>query len=1289
MNMKWTRLLSMLLCLALLLAAVPSWAESDAVSESEISSVETPEKAPDPTQAPPEPTAAPTPEPTPEPTAAPTPEPVQATEEPVPTEEPAAVPEITAVPEENVAPEATKEATLDALVASWIDALRAQKFSNDYRKALWLYDRMIASLAPGDASDALSALSKRSASALGYALAYEAVLKAAGIDCATVSYKDAAWNVAKLDGSWTHIDVYMDDAPNCFGLHFGLTDAAMAADHSWDANQVPACAKADNNYFVKEKNYAAFAGRDALSALLASAAERGAATLSLFNAGEQLPIGAAVRELLQEIDPEIRAEISERGCYATVQLFYANREAAGTAEPTIDTDIIVTEEPVVGAESSDDDAMETTPDAVMPAQPAVMAIAPEPRPVILTAAVLTLGVGETSLLNVAELVPMKAEDAVVFSSAAPGIASVNALGKVTAKAVGSTDITLSLSSGSDYGVHIEVKPAPHALAIEADRTVLGIGETMQIGHRITAGSASVVTFSAPEGQSVIDLTPDGLVTARTIGSVVVTARTFNDKIRTVTLEVKKAPTSLTFATKSVTLGQKAVWTPEYKLSENSAGKVSFSSSNASVAQVDPDTGAITALGVGTATVTATVDCNGVSGKLAVTVVPGPESIELSIPSTDIGIGERLQLVPRIEGFDADQCGITYKSSDSSVIVVGTATGAVRGKKAGTVTITATAYNGATGSIQLTAKPAPRALAIEADHTVLGIGETMQIGHRITADSASVVTFSAPEGQNVIDLTPDGHVTARTIGSVVVTARTFNDKIRTVTLEVKKAPTSLTIEKTSLIFGIGQTAPLGATLDEGSGGKLDYHIEGDPDVASIDADGTIKALKTGKVRFTVTTYVEGLEAAADLEVRPAPTSISFDQTEYAVDINEPFQLTPTLSEGSAAGLTYKPGSQDYFSIDDDGLITPIKRGNTTVKVTTHNGLSAKTTVWVVDPTYPEILRFAETPPTYMDEGDVYQPSIYVFPETADPELTWTSSNPSVARVDPVTGEVHVIAYGKTGIKAVSARNPKLTLNYQIIVNSKEICLVMPTHRTDTTKIASTLAQIERVRDSAYYELQVLANRGWITDSERIARKRTVRRAFDMYLFPWMTNSTVYYWKAANSEGGQKDFKPGTVYYGVAYTQSNRVNTPETMIANGYYKDSGKGYYTLQTNKFASRMYPGSDCSSFVSMAVWGYNDGRRGDTTRTIASSSSYRTLSEEYWNDLRPGDLLCKSGSHVVMFLYYATPDKSQVVVIEQGGGGDDLYSNCVSTSIRNISHYKNSGYSIRRVFDLDMDYMS
>lgn len=82
----------------------------------------------------------------------------------------------------------------------------------------------------------------------------------------------------------------------------------------------------------------------------------------------------------------------------------------------------------------------------------------------------------------------------------------------------------------------------------------------------------------------------------------------------------------------------------------------------------------------------------------------------------------------------------------------------------------------------------------------------------------------------------------------------------------------------------------------------------------------------------------------------------------------------------------------------------------------------------------------------------------------------------------------------------------------------------------------------------------------------------------------------------------------------------------------------------------------------------------------IATSSAYKTIRD--YGDLRRATCSCRSGRHVVMFLYYANAAKTQIVIIEQGG--TEAAINTCSTSFKDIGEYSNNSYVIRRLKSLN-----
>ena len=132
--------------------------------------------------------------------------------------------------------------------------------------------------------------------------------------------------------------------------------------------------------------------------------------------------------------------------------------------------------------------------------------------------------------------------------------------------------------------------------------------------------------------------------------------------------------------------------------------VSWKSSDTSVATVDAS-GKVTAVKAGTATVTATA--GGKSASVKVTVASDYVAVSsVAVSGTGvsggratINVGAGLNLAATVSPSNATDRTVTWSTSDASVATVSSA-GAVRGVKAGTVTITATA-GGKSGSIIVT------------------------------------------------------------------------------------------------------------------------------------------------------------------------------------------------------------------------------------------------------------------------------------------------------------------------------------------------------------------------------------------------------------------------------------------------------------------------------------------------------------------------------------------------------------------------------------------------------------
>lgn len=149
---------------------------------------------------------------------------------------------------------------------------------------------------------------------------------------------------------------------------------------------------------------------------------------------------------------------------------------------------------------------------------------------------LTLGKRETyslkSILNKASM-PLKLK----YTSNKPGIAKVNANGKITAKRKGSAVITVTNADGAKSSLRLTVKKAPSFIRAKTTRKTLKKGKTFRIKTKLSRGSASQrITYHA-SNKRIVSVSSSGKVKGKKAGSAIIRIKTYNKKTARVTVKV--------------------------------------------------------------------------------------------------------------------------------------------------------------------------------------------------------------------------------------------------------------------------------------------------------------------------------------------------------------------------------------------------------------------------------------------------------------------------------------------------------------------------------------------------------------------------------------------------------------------------------------------------------------------------------------------------------------------------------------------------------------------------------
>lgn len=495
----------------------------------------------------------------------------------------------------------------------------------------------------------------------------------------------------------------------------------------------------------------------------------------------------------------------------------------------------------------------------------------------------------------------------------------------------------------------------------------------------------------------------------------------------------------------------AAVTPSYALQRT----ITWASSNESVATVTA--GVVTAVGYGTATITATAP----SGKYTACTVsvprPSAKSISVSGSVNTVRVGESIQLSASVKPLDASQ-SVTWSSSKTSVASV-RSNGLVFGVKPGTTTITAKASNGKKGTytVLVIAKPglvitvSPATLSIN-----VGESRTLQVGVTTEDASSLAVTWNS-DNPTVAAVSSTGVVTAKAVGSAIITATDVGGAKASCKVTVSAPPplawsswgawqdnresTSETKqEQTRVVYPYYyfQCERCGAHMHvytscyswAGGCGYSSYIHSYDGvvvwDTTPFSAAGLKDWYGTGRYY----TYLNGVLVFKYIDQSPKTqyryrslttpvfaTGINLSQSSASVAAGGSITLTANLSPSNATNtdVTWTSANTTIAKVSG-GVVTGLAAGSTIITASTSNGYSAVCHVTVTSPAATTLTISGATQPagtlTYGATFSVYGVISSNYPITSVTTGIYTAAGEATASVVTVNPNatsynIHVI------------------------------------------------------------------------------------------------------------------------------------------------------------------------------------------------------------------------------------------------------------------------------------------
>ena len=346
-------------------------------------------------------------------------------------------------------------------------------------------------------------------------------------------------------------------------------------------------------------------------------------------------------------------------------------------------------------------------------------------------------------------------------------------------------------------------------------------------------------------------------------------------------------------------------------------------------------------------------------------------------------------------------GGTWSSGNTGVATIDPVSGIATGTGPGSTTITYTL--GACTSTATATVVSPPAAIMPATPVVVCTSIATHL-----SDAVAGGTWSS-SNTSVATVTAAGLVTSAAQGIAVISYATGCGTAATQTITVNGAPAAIT-GNTTICLGGGPTT---TTLsDPATGGTWS---SSNTVVATVDAAGNV--VTNSSLGATTISYANGCGSAATqtVTVNGSPGSISGNNSVCFGGGT----TTITLSEATTGG-TWSSSNTSVATVNNSGTVTSVSQGTTTISYSGGCG---------TDATLPVTVN--AVPAAIAGTNSICLSSATTAPlSEASTGGTWTSSNTTIATVDPVTG---IVTGSQTGTSVITYANgcgTDATINFDV-------------------------------------------------------------------------------------------------------------------------------------------------------------------------------------------------------------------------------------------------------------------
>ncbi|WP_329383593.1 Ig-like domain-containing protein [Anaerofustis sp. HA2171] len=488
-----------------------------------------------------------------------------------------------------------------------------------------------------------------------------------------------------------------------------------------------------------------------------------------------------------------------------------------------------------------------------------------------------------------------------------------------------------------------------------------------------------------------------------------------------------------------------------------------------------------------------------------------------------GIGESFKLEAAIEPASYDKDLIYWNSTDKNIASVD-ADGVVVSSGVGTATIFAMTANGKKAECKVTVNEVKinGVNVIGPESIYMGGGDYYFIKYLPSNTTDRYVTLTS-SNEDIVSYPKSFYssnsfkLTAKKVGTTTITVNMGNGVSTSFEVSVKPVmASSLRLDYSTLnLFKDEEKVVTYEVLPKNTTDKTVKWESSNPEIATVDNNGKIKAIKEGKTIITAST-VNNIVKTVEVNVSPKKvTGISLDKENVTLDVDDTVKLNASIYPIDAKNQDVKWESENIniANVDENGVVTAQNSGNTKVKaVSKENGNIIAVCSINVNKVKTESVTLNKTNVQLNKLTDVVYLTGEVYPSNADDKtIQWSSSNTKVAKVE--NGKITPVADGSAVIKAETKDGKIAYCNVKVNLPKKKITVGKVNSLKIKSGKKSATITISKASNAKYYEIYRSTNKS--TGFKKVATVKSTK-----YVNKKLTSKKTYYYKVRAVNGSTK-------------------------------------------------------------------------------------------------------------------------------------------------------------------------